>query len=59
MMGISSWFTKSDIEREKRDLKTELTHKVMSVERRRSEVESVARDIMSVMNRKEPKNEET
>lgn len=53
------WLNRKNVEQEKKDLKLELTQQMMRVERRRGEVETVARDVMNLMHRRSIKNEET
>lgn len=45
------------LEDEKKELKVELTQAVMRFERRRGEVQQVADDVMSYMQRKDGRNE--
>lgn len=57
MMGLS-WLNRSELEKQKKQLKAELTMKVMTVERRRGEVETVARNVMDLMNHKKGSEDE-
>jgi len=53
-MSVLSWFSPKvkRLEQEKKELKVELTQAIMKLERRRSEVESVANDVMALMHRR-------
>lgn len=51
-MNIISWVTGAKNEQEKRELREELTQKVMRFERRRSEVEKVSSEVMEIMHRR-------
>jgi len=53
-MSVLSWFSPkaSKIEKEKKELKVELTQAIMRFERRRTEVERVSSDVMELMHRR-------
>jgi phenylpyruvate tautomerase PptA (4-oxalocrotonate tautomerase family) len=51
-VNIISWVTGAKNEQEKRELREELTQKVMRFERRRSEVEKVSSEVMELMHRR-------
>lgn len=51
-MNLISWVTGAKKEQEKRELREELTQKVMKFERRRTEVEKVSSDVLELMHRR-------
>lgn len=58
-MGILSWITNKKVEDEKQKLRSELTQSIVKFERRRGEVEEVARDVMKIMHRRSSGSEKT
>lgn len=57
-MNLISWVTGSKKEQEKRELREELTQKVMRFERRRTEVEKVSSDVLELMHRRRREDRE-
>jgi hypothetical protein len=53
-MSVLSWLSPKvkRLEEEKKELRVELTQAIMKFERRRGEVEEVARDVMKIMHRR-------
>ena len=53
-MSIMSWFSPkaNKIEKEKKELKVELAHAIVKFERRRTEVQRTADDVMELMHRR-------
>jgi len=53
-MSVLSWFSPKvkRMEAEKKELRVELTHAIMKFERRRTEVQKTADDVMELMHRR-------
>ncbi len=57
-MKIATWLPWTRVDEEKRQLKEAYTQSVMKFERRRSEVERVADDVLRLMHRRSTNSEE-
>jgi uncharacterized protein (UPF0335 family) len=59
-MSVLSWFSPrvKRLEAEKKELKIELTQAIMKFERRRTEVQRTADDVMNVMHRRRKEDKE-
>lgn len=60
-MSVLSWLIpkQSKIEKEKKELKVELTQAIMKFERRRGEVDKVASEVMALMHRRRADDEKS
>lgn len=54
-MNVIGWITGKKIYDEKKELKEQLTQKMMKFERRRGEVEQVASDVLKLMHSRSDK----
>lgn len=56
-MNVMAWLIRSKVVAEKEQLKADLTQSIMKFERRRTEVERVADDVMKLMHGRSGRSE--